>query len=124
AAVYMLSVVQKVFFGPLTNPKNKGLPDLTTRETLALAPLVVLIFVIGLFPSVLNDRTKDSVDLLYNQFKAVSGQVVNFGDDRDAKMLPDDMFAPAFLKGQPLFEDTKKEEAPSGAPQAKNEVTR
>ena len=32
AAVYMLYVVQKMFFGPLSNPKNKGLPDLTPRE--------------------------------------------------------------------------------------------
>ena len=41
-AVYMLSVTQKMFFGPLTNPKNKRLSDLTVRETLALAPLVAL----------------------------------------------------------------------------------
>ena len=52
AAVYMLSVVQKMFFGPLTNPKNKRLKDLNARETLALAPLVALVFVIGLFPSI------------------------------------------------------------------------
>ncbi len=44
AAVYMLSMVQKVFFGPLSNPKNRGLEDLNTRETLALAPLVIMIF--------------------------------------------------------------------------------
>ncbi len=50
AAVYMLGVVQKMFFGPLTNPKNKHLPDLTVRETLAVAPLIVMIFVIGFFP--------------------------------------------------------------------------
>ena len=49
----MLSVVQKMFFGPLTNPKNKHLPDLNARETLALAPLVALIFVIGFFPNAL-----------------------------------------------------------------------
>jgi NADH-quinone oxidoreductase subunit M len=32
AAVYMLGVVQKMFFGPLSNPKNKHLPDLTTAR--------------------------------------------------------------------------------------------
>ena len=41
-ALYMLSVVQKMFFGPLTNPKNKHLPDINARETLALAPLVLI----------------------------------------------------------------------------------
>ena len=44
AAVYMLSVVQKMFFGPIKNPKNKRLRDLTPREGVALAPLVLAIF--------------------------------------------------------------------------------
>jgi len=61
AAVYMLSVVQKMFFGPLSNPKNKGLPDVNVRETVALAPLIALIFVIGLFPNIFLDRMHDSV---------------------------------------------------------------
>jgi NADH-quinone oxidoreductase subunit M len=61
AAVYMLSVVQKVFFGPLDNPKNKGLHDLNPRETIALAPLAVLVFLIGWFPNLLIDRMHDSV---------------------------------------------------------------
>ena len=45
-----------MFFGPLNNPKNKHLPDLNVRETLALAPLVALIFVIGFFPNLFLDR--------------------------------------------------------------------
>jgi NADH-quinone oxidoreductase subunit M len=61
AAVYMLSVVQKVFFGPLDNPKNAKLSDLNPRETIALAPLLVLVFVLGLFPNILLERMHDSV---------------------------------------------------------------
>jgi NADH-quinone oxidoreductase subunit M len=61
AAVYMLSVVQKVFFGPLDNPKNAKLTDLNVRETIALAPLLVLVFVLGLFPNIILDRMHDSV---------------------------------------------------------------
>jgi NADH-quinone oxidoreductase subunit M len=61
AAVYMLSVVQKVFFGPLDNPKNQHLEDLNPRETIALAPLAALVFVLGLFPSLFLDRMQDSV---------------------------------------------------------------
>jgi NADH-quinone oxidoreductase subunit M len=49
-AAYMLWMFQRVFFGPLTNPENKGLKDLTGREILYLAPLVVLCFWIGLYP--------------------------------------------------------------------------
>ena len=49
AAVYMLHAVLRMFWGP-TSPENQGLPDLTHREGLALAPLVLLIFWIGLYP--------------------------------------------------------------------------
>jgi len=112
AAVYMLYVVQKMFFGPLTNPKNKHLPDLTVRESLALAPFVLMIFVIGFFPSIFLDRMKESILLHHNQYKVVSGQAILFADDRDAKLLPEDTFSPAFLKGMPKKE--KPEEAAGG----------
>jgi len=101
AAVYMLYVVQKMFFGPLSNPKNKRLPDLTPRESLALAPFVLMIFVIGFFPSIFLDRMKESVLLHYNQFKVVSGQAILFSDERGAKILPEQTFSPAFLKSAP-----------------------
>jgi NADH-quinone oxidoreductase subunit M len=73
AAVYMLSVVQKVFFGPLDNPKNKTMTDLNVRETLALAPLLVLVFAVGLFPNVLLDRMKDSVSGVIGRY--VEGRI-------------------------------------------------
>jgi NADH-quinone oxidoreductase subunit M len=111
AAVYMLGVVQKMFFGPLTNPKNKHLPDLTVRETLAVAPLIVMIFVIGFFPSIFLDRMKDAVQLEYKQFKTVSGQAILYADEKNAQLLPEDTFAPEFLKGAP----GKAEEKPADA---------
>ena len=55
AAVYMLSVVQKMFFGPLKNPKNKNLSDINMRETIAVAPMLVMVFVIGFFPRIFLD---------------------------------------------------------------------
>ena len=73
AAVYMLSVVQKVFFGPLDNPKNEKLTDLDTRETVALAPLLLLVFVVGLFPNLLLDRMHDTVAGIVGRY--VEGRV-------------------------------------------------
>jgi NADH-quinone oxidoreductase subunit M len=52
-ALYMLSVVQKMFFGPITKKANKGLSDLNAREMVALAPLVAMVFAIGFFPNML-----------------------------------------------------------------------
>ena len=69
AAVYMLSVVQKMFFGPVTNPKNKDLPDLNARESLSLAPLVVLVFVIGLFPNLFLQKMEPSVQAALDQYR-------------------------------------------------------
>ncbi len=49
-AAYLLWLYQRVFFGELSNPANAKLPDLSMREQLTLAPLVVLAFWIGLYP--------------------------------------------------------------------------
>jgi NADH-quinone oxidoreductase subunit M len=69
AAVYMLSVVQKMFFGPLNNPKNKILKDINTREVLALAPLIALIFVIGFFPNLFLSRMTESVKAVVDRYE-------------------------------------------------------
>ena len=61
AAVYMLGMVQKVFFGPLSNPKNASLKDVNSREVIALAPLVAFIFIIGWFPALLIKPMSPSV---------------------------------------------------------------
>jgi len=60
-ALYMLGVVQKVFFGPVTKKENQNLPDVNGRELVSLVPLVLMIFVIGLFPNIFLSRIKDSV---------------------------------------------------------------
>jgi len=49
-AAYLLWLYQRIFFGEVTNPKNANLPDLTLREQLVLAPLVILALWIGLYP--------------------------------------------------------------------------
>jgi len=37
-------------FGPVTNPKNKDLKDLSAREYATLLPLVIMCFWIGIYP--------------------------------------------------------------------------
>ena len=50
AAAYLLWLYQRVFFGTVTNPKNEKLIDLTPREILTFAPLVIMAFWIGIYP--------------------------------------------------------------------------
>jgi NADH-quinone oxidoreductase subunit M len=61
AALYMLTAVQKMFFGPITREENKHLPDMNPREILAIAPLIIAIFVIGLAPNLLLNQMRDAV---------------------------------------------------------------
>ena len=49
-ALYMLSLYRRVVFGPIDEAKNGDLEDLTRREMLIFAPLIVLVFYIGLHP--------------------------------------------------------------------------
>jgi NADH-quinone oxidoreductase subunit M len=49
-AAYLLWLFQRTMLGELDNEKNRLLPDLNWREVVYFAPLVVLIFWIGLHP--------------------------------------------------------------------------
>jgi len=51
AAVYMLWMFQRVMFGKITNPKNLGLKDLSVREVFVLAPILVFVVWIGVYPN-------------------------------------------------------------------------
>ncbi len=49
-AVYMLRTYQKVFFGKITNEANSGLKDLNIREIIVMAPILIMIVWIGVYP--------------------------------------------------------------------------
>ncbi len=114
AAVYMLSVVQRMFFGPLTNPKNKRLKDINAREIIALAPLVALIFVIGWFPSLFTSRMSEGVEAVLDRYRSHRQAWVETRDNSFATLTP--------RRGGPLErgypEDPKKKA--EGAAQALN----
>lgn len=61
-AVSMLWMVKKVFFGPVVHEENKTLSDLSFREVAVMAPLIVLIFWIGVAPGFLTKKMEKSVD--------------------------------------------------------------
>ena len=63
AALYLLWAYQRVFHGTPTGD-NVGLPDMTWRERAVMAPLVVLIVFLGVYPRPVLDRINPSVDAL------------------------------------------------------------
>jgi NADH-quinone oxidoreductase subunit M len=72
AAIYMLYMFQKMFLGPTDKPENQVLRDLTVREVITLAPLIILIFWIGLYPRPFFDLMAPSVDRLVAVLQAAS----------------------------------------------------
>ena len=62
AAAYLLWMVQRVAFGIPDPDMLPKLRDLNLREMVTLVPLVVLIFVIGLFPNPILTRMHPSVE--------------------------------------------------------------
>ncbi len=62
SALYMLWMYQRVFFGPVTHEANEKLADLTLRERLVFAPLILLIFWMGVYPQPILSRAQPTLD--------------------------------------------------------------
>jgi NADH-quinone oxidoreductase subunit M len=73
AAVYMLWMLQRVVFGKLRNPANARLKDLSPREIGLLAPLLVLMLVMGVYPGAFLRRSAQSVEEVRQRVAAQFG---------------------------------------------------
>jgi NADH-quinone oxidoreductase subunit M len=62
SACYMLWMFQRVVFGPVTHEENRGLADLGPRERFVFAPLLLLIFWMGVAPQPFLDRMQPALD--------------------------------------------------------------
>ncbi|MCC6746139.1 MAG: NADH-quinone oxidoreductase subunit M [Deltaproteobacteria bacterium] len=68
-AVYLLHLFQKLMLGPITQPKNADLPDVSTREVWTFVPLLVFIFWMGLYPKPFLTRVEPAVNLFLKEYK-------------------------------------------------------
>jgi NADH-quinone oxidoreductase subunit M len=62
AAVYLLWMLQRVVFGPITHEENARLSDLNIREVCLLAPLLGLMLFMGVYPAPFLGRARGSVE--------------------------------------------------------------
>jgi NADH-quinone oxidoreductase subunit M len=66
SAVYMLNMVQRVFYGP-TNARTENALDIGLNEKLMLGLIVILILVVGVYPEPLFRLTQGAVDSLLSK---------------------------------------------------------
>ncbi len=64
AAMYLLHMVYRTFFGELDDEANAEMADVNGRELLLMAPLVVLMVVLGFFPNPFLRQTEPTTEFL------------------------------------------------------------
>jgi len=77
AAVYLLWMVQRVFFGKVTNDKNKTLADLSWREIGLMVPLLILMVYMGVYPRPFLLRSENSVKAIQTRVMGQAGGSVD-----------------------------------------------
>jgi len=71
SAVYMLWMFQRVNYGPVTNPKNKGLRDLSPREWAVIVPIVAMCIGMGVAPGVFLKPMEPAVTRIVQQVRGM-----------------------------------------------------
>ena len=88
AAVYLLHMVYRTFFGELDNEANAEMADVNGRELLLMAPLVVLMLVLGFFPNPFLRQTEPTTEFLLETIEEKRAAVREQAEptDRTAKV--------------------------------------
>jgi NADH-quinone oxidoreductase subunit M len=85
AAIYLLWLIQRVFFGPITIEENKHIPEIAWNEVAALVPLIVLMVWIGVYPNTFLRKMEPSVKQLIAAVKSEGSSKVMLTQRTPAK---------------------------------------
>ena len=79
AAVYLLWMLYRMFFGKVQHPENKHLPDLNGREIALLLPVVLLMLWIGLAPKPFletsESATRELIEVVQRKKATILGEL-------------------------------------------------
>jgi len=64
AAVYLLWMVYRTFFGAITEEENRTMADLNVREVVVLLPLLILMVLMGVMPQPFLERSEPATTYL------------------------------------------------------------
>jgi NADH-quinone oxidoreductase subunit M len=80
AAVYLLWMYQRVFFGEITNDKNRNLPDCSALEKLVLTTVVIVILAMGTYPQPFLRRMDHSVNAVLSRVQGTGNRERGIGN--------------------------------------------
>jgi NADH-quinone oxidoreductase subunit M len=69
AAMYLLTMYQRLMFGPLDKPENRTIKDIHGRETWVFGIVVVAAIALGVWPQPILARSEKSVDAFVTNFR-------------------------------------------------------
>jgi NADH-quinone oxidoreductase subunit M len=69
AAMYLLTMYQRLMFGPLDKPENRAVKDIHGRERWVFGIVVVAAIALGVWPQPILARSEKSVDAFVNNFR-------------------------------------------------------
>jgi NADH-quinone oxidoreductase subunit M len=80
-AWYMFNLYRQIMQGPVEegvdkNTESVGVRDLSAWESVALIPIIILIFVLGIFPNLVFNRTEPSAAVLVGESLSASTTVM------------------------------------------------
>jgi NADH-quinone oxidoreductase subunit M len=79
AAAYLLWALQRMIFNRMDKPENEGLTDLNRRELVLMAPLLIGIVWLGLFPGPVLRRMEPATQKFVELVRSSPGVAPNLG---------------------------------------------
>ncbi|PHR60320.1 MAG: NADH-quinone oxidoreductase subunit M [Robiginitomaculum sp.] len=70
SAVYALNLYREVMYGEMTNPKLAKITDVTRKELIIFAPLVLGTLILGVLPNLVTDITGPAIEALIERIDA------------------------------------------------------
>jgi len=69
-AAYMLWMFQRVMFGEIKHPENLKLQDLNIREIAYMVPMIIMIFLMGIYPKLFFQKMDATVEHFVKDVKS------------------------------------------------------
>ncbi len=86
-AAYMLVLYRRVVFGPQDNKDAADMFDVTRLEKALFIPLIILVFYLGIFPTVVLEKISPPVTNIVSQYSALS-QIEEVVEDAEEGTMP------------------------------------